>query len=174
MAKRKNKGSIFTILFALVISIGIIIFLENSFFGSVINGNDIKETKKDNKINIKKEDKKDKENNNSNSTTNNNGNSNIMKDDTTISEPAKTEKEENKQENINNITVKIELIGEEEVIISKGEKYNDLGAKAVDSTGKDVSDKIKIDNTVNTNNEGTYTVTYSIGNSIVMRYVIVK
>ena len=37
MAKRKNKSSIFTILFALVISIGIIIFLENSFFGSFTN-----------------------------------------------------------------------------------------------------------------------------------------
>lgn len=174
MAKRKNKSSIFTILFALVISIGIIIFLENSFFGSFTNNKNIKETKKDNKINIKKDNNKEKENNNSNSTTNNSSNSNIMKDDTTISEPAKTEKEENKQENTNNITVKIELIGEEEVTISKGEKYNDLGAKAVDSTGKDVSDKIRIDNTVNTNKEGTYTVTYSIGNSIVMRYVIVK
>ena len=163
MAKRKNKSSIFTILFALVISIGIIIFLENSFFGSFTNNKNIKETNN-----------KEKENNNSNSTTNNSSNSNIMKDNTTISEPAKTEKEENKQENTNNITVKIELIGEEEIIISKGEKYNDLGAKAVDSTGKDVSDKIRIDNTVNTNKEGTYTVTYSIGNSIVMRYVIVK
>ena len=84
MAKRKNKSSIFTILFALVISIGIIIFLENSFFGSFTNNKNIKETKKDNKINIKKDNNKEKENNNSNSTTNNSSNSNIMKDNTKI------------------------------------------------------------------------------------------
>lgn len=170
MSKRKNKksNSFVSIVLVLIIFIGIIILISNAYMidkkDSQINQNKekIKETKK--------HDGTSKADNTSSSTNT----KNIMDTNDAVSEPAKTEKDENKQENANNITVKIELIGEEEVIISKGEKYNDLGAKAIDSNGKDISNRIKVDNSVDTNKEGTYTVTYSIGNSIVMRYVIVK
>ncbi len=171
MSKRKNKKSnnFISIMLILIIFIGIIVLISNAYMSDKAK-NQINQNKEKTKE-TKKNDSVNKKENNISSSSNTN---NIMNTNDAVSEPAKTEKDENKQENANNITVKIELIGEEEVIISKGEKYNDLGAKAVDSTGKDVSDKIKVDNTVNTNKEGTYTVTYSIGNSIVMRYVIVK
>ena len=68
----------------------------------------------------------------------------------------------------------IELIGDEVVTVIKGEKYIDKGAKAVDESGNDVSNQIKVDNTVDTSKTGEYTVTYSIGNFIVIRRVIVK
>lgn len=88
--------------------------------------------------------------------------------------PSKIEKEENENEREENITVDLVLIGEEEITIKQGEKYIDEGVIATDSSGNDVTDKISIDNKVNTNKKGEYMVIYSYGKSIVIRKVIVE
>ncbi len=88
--------------------------------------------------------------------------------------PAQTEEEENKNEKEGNVTINIELIGDEEVEIKQGEKYNEPGVKAIDSNGNDVSDKITIENNVNIDKKGEYRVIYSYGKSIAIRRVIVK
>lgn len=68
----------------------------------------------------------------------------------------------------------IDLIGEQKITIEKGTKYVDQGAKALDTNGNDISNQIKVDNSVDTSKSGEYTVTYSIGNYIVIRTVVVK
>lgn len=89
-------------------------------------------------------------------------------------EPAKTEKQETKNELNNNVTVNIELIGEEELTINVNDKYIDKGVKATDSNGNDVTKYIDIENNVDTSKQGTYYVIYSYGKSIVIRTVNVK
>ena len=88
----------------------------------------------------------------------------------------KEEKKENKTQNESkNLDVSsIDLIGSEEITLKVGDKYEELGAKAYNKNGEDISSKIKIDSAVDTTKPGTYTVSYSIGNWIVLRYVIVK
>lgn len=89
-------------------------------------------------------------------------------------EPAKTEKQENKNELNNNVTINIELIGEEEININLNDKYIDKGVKATDSNGNDVTKYINVENNVDTSKQGTYYVIYSYGKSIVIRTVNVK
>lgn len=89
-------------------------------------------------------------------------------------EPKKTEKDETKQEIQNNVTVNIELIGNDEITLNVGDKYNEQGAKAIDSNGKDVSKQIKIEGSVDTSKPGDYMIIYSIGKSMVIRNVTVK
>ena len=91
-----------------------------------------------------------------------------------VEEPKREENKENIQENLNNITVNLELIGDEEITLKLGEKYNELGAKAIDEDGNDVSKYVKIENEVDTSKAGEYVVIYSIGKSIVIRNVYVK
>ena len=74
----------------------------------------------------------------------------------------------------NNITAKLELIGSDEITLKVGEKYKELGVKAVDSNGKDISSQVSIENNVDTSKSGNYMVIYSIGKSMVIRNVIVK
>ena len=93
---------------------------------------------------------------------------------TSSSGPAETEKEENIKEKIDNKTVNLKLLGDEEIYLNVGEDYIDEGVVATDSGGNDVSDKITIDNNVNTTEKGEYMVIYSYGKSIVIRKVIVK
>ena len=88
--------------------------------------------------------------------------------------PAETEEEENKNEMSENITINMELVGDEEVSINVGEKYVDPGIVATDSNGNDVSDKIDINSNVDANKKGKYRVIYSYGKSIVIRRVIVE
>ena len=90
------------------------------------------------------------------------------------SEPKKDEKAEIKQELNDNITINIELNGSENIELKKGDTYKELGARATDSNGNDVSQKIIIDGKVDTSKEGEYIVIYSIGKSMVMRNIIVK
>lgn len=106
----------------------------------------------------------------------NNDSSNDIKNNNEKEEsgPAETEEEENKNEKEENVTVILELIGEEEVVIKQGDKYIDAGIRATDSNGNDVTDKITVDNKVNTNKKGEYMVIYSYGKSIVVRKVIVE
>ena len=95
-------------------------------------------------------------------------------EDNKVIEPQKDEQLENKQEVENNGYYEISLIGEDEIYINVGEKYNELGAKAFDKDGNDVSNKISIQNEVDTTKKGEYMVIYSIGKSMVIRNVIVK
>ena len=63
---------------------------------------------------------------------------------------------------VGNIT--LTLNGNSIIYISEGSTYKELGAKAVDNKGKDLSSQITISGSVNTNKAGTYRVTYSIKN----------
>ena len=59
----------------------------------------------------------------------------------------------------------ITLNGESSITLKVGETYNELGAKATDTTDGDISKKIQITGKVDTNTAGTYKLTYSITNS---------
>ena len=85
------------------------------------------------------------------------------------------EKKENKNEQARRGgSVNLELLGDENVTISKGSKYNDAGVKATYSDGSDASVEVDIDNAVDTSKSGTYTVTYSAGNVVIIRRVTVE
>ena len=58
---------------------------------------------------------------------------------------------------------KFEIIGEKTIEITIGSEYIDEGAVAI-SFGKDISDKIKVDNTVDTSVAGQYYVRYTVDN----------
>jgi hypothetical protein len=73
----------------------------------------------------------------------------------------------------------IVLSGSATVTVSLGDAYNDAGASATDNVDGDISDQVVVDNPVDTSQEGTYTVTYSVedmaGNTaIATRTVIVQ
>lgn len=70
--------------------------------------------------------------------------------------------------------VTLELIGEENINVKKGTKYKDEGVKAYYSDGSDATSEVDVDNAVDTSKTGTYTVTYYIGNSVVIRRVTVE
>ena len=61
-----------------------------------------------------------------------------------------------------NITLK--LNGDATVYVVEGGSYKDAGAKATDNNGTNVSSKISVSGSVNTNVAGTYKITYSIKN----------
>jgi hypothetical protein len=73
----------------------------------------------------------------------------------------------------------IVLNGSATVTIRSGSAYTDAGATATDNIDGDISDRIDVDNPVNTDRAGTYTVTYRVedlaGNAAVAtRTVIVE
>lgn len=57
----------------------------------------------------------------------------------------------------------IEMNGDDQVFVEMGSTYTDAGCTAT-MEGEDVTDNVITENTVNTSEEGTYTVTYSITN----------
>jgi len=59
----------------------------------------------------------------------------------------------------------ITLIGSPEITIEVGEKYVDPGATAKDDRDGDLTDKIKVDNPVDTSKPGDYIVTYTVSDS---------
>jgi len=71
----------------------------------------------------------------------------------------------------------ITLIGSATVTVQLGASYVDAGATATDNVDGDISDRIVVDNTVDTSVAGTYTVTYSVsdlaGNSAVASRTVV-
>ena len=164
--KRGKKGisPIIVLIFLLIIIILFIFLKENNKIIPLDNTN--------NKV----EEKSNKKNNSSENENTNSENTNIdtMIDETKSSTPKKDEISENKQEQTDNITVNIELIGDENINLNIGDKYIEYGAKATDQNGNDLTDKITIDNSVDTSKKGEYTVVYSIGNSIVIRFVKVN
>jgi hypothetical protein len=69
---------------------------------------------------------------------------------------------------------KIILNGPNIVKVKLGGAYTELNAFAINTSGVDISSQIVITGSVNTSIEGTYTLSYSVPNSIVIkRYVIV-
>lgn len=56
----------------------------------------------------------------------------------------------------------ITLIGAASVTLNVGATYSDAGARAVDDLDGDITDRISIDNPVNTVRAGRYTITYSV------------
>ena len=78
-----------------------------------------------------------------------------------------------------NVPPEIVLIGSATISIRLGNSYTDAGASATDNVDGDISDRIVVDNPVNTNRAGTYTITYNVedfaGNAAVAtRTVIVE
>lgn len=58
----------------------------------------------------------------------------------------------------------ISILGESDVIINIGETYNDEGCSAI-MNGEDITDKVIVDNTVDSSTPGSYTVTYTAINA---------
>ena len=78
-----------------------------------------------------------------------------------------------------NVPPEIVLIGSATIFVPLGNSYTDAGASATDNVDGDISDRIVVDNPVNTDRAGTYTISYSVedlaGNSaIATRTVIVE
>ncbi len=61
--------------------------------------------------------------------------------------------------------LKIKLIGEQETTVEMGQSYKDLGVIATDRRDGDISSKVKVYGSVNTNRTGDYTLTYEVTNS---------
>ena len=59
----------------------------------------------------------------------------------------------------------ISLKGDNPATIIKGQKYDDRGYTANDSIEGDLTNRVTIEGTVNTNEVGTYTITYKVVNS---------
>lgn len=166
---RKNLLYTFFIILIFIFFLGVIYkknYLDknNNIINNVINKQKEEITTKENTTN---ETEKESDSKSSSKTINNT--STEKKE-----EPAKTEKQENKNELSNNVTINIELIGEEEITINVNDKYVDKGVKATDSNGNDVTKYINVENNVDTSKQGTYYVIYSYGKSIVIRTVNVK
>jgi hypothetical protein len=73
----------------------------------------------------------------------------------------------------------ITLLGAATVTLTVGASYQDAGATAIDDVDGDISDRIVVDNPVDANSVGTYTVTYTVsdiaGNSTsATRTVVVR
>ena len=164
MSKRKNRKNRLWKVILLILSLILICLLFFAFKDNLVSNdnNNFDSEKYNESINTSNKKNKDKiEKKNSKTQVDN-------------SEPKKDEKSEVKQEIQNNVSYTIELIGDEEITINVGDKYNELGAKAKDSNGNDASSKISIDSNVDTSTKGEYMVIYSIGKSMVIRTVIVK
>ena len=181
MARRKKKNPFIIFMYiVLFVLIGILVYkiYDNNTNidkdknkkdnNEVIQNNNKKEnTKEENKVeNV--DDKKEETNEESTEEKKVNSNSVTEKSNTNEN----TEIINENQRRGGNIT--IELIGEENVTVSVGSEYKDAGFKAIYSDGSDASDKVDVDNAVDTSKEGIYTVTYYAGNSTVIRRVTVE
>ena len=68
---------------------------------------------------------------------------------------------------------KIVLNGSYNLYLKKGNTYTELGATAISSTGVDITSSIEITGAVDTNTKGNYMITYTVGDSSIIRNVIV-
>lgn len=165
--RRKNNYVVSVILSVLIIILGILTF--NVYQNRNVDNNDSKKENNNSQKQDKTQNNDKKENNTDNKT-----NSSTTIDNITP-KPSNNETEENKNENARKGgNVKLELIGDEEITISKGSTYTDQGVKAVYDDGSDASSEVKVNNEVDTTKEGTYIVSYYVGNSVVIRTVYVK
>lgn len=158
-SRRKNRFLDAILLIILLLLIGFLGYriYKEKFEPKNTKENEVIETKKNSdKKESTKEEKKDEE---------------VKKEETG---PAPTEEEETKKERDKNITISMELIGEDEITINKGDKYTDPGITATDSEGNDLTSEVEITNNVDTSKAGKYSVVYSYGKNIIIRRVIVK
>ena len=68
-------------------------------------------------------------------------------------------------------TYTIEINGDTSVVVYKGSTYEDPGARAYDDKKVDLSQNINVQSDLNTNKNGRYEITYSIGDISVTRVV---
>lgn len=169
MARRKKRRNYIFIILILVLAFGLLYYFNYYLPEKDKKTTDNKETKE---VNNKTENDKtkEKENNNKENTT--------KEEEKKEQIPEKSSSDEN-TENKNEVArrggeVTLELIGSESVRVLKGETYVDEGVKATYSDGTDASAEVEVDNTVDTNKTGSYTVTYYAGNAVVIRRVEVK
>lgn len=165
MANRRRKKNRFLDFLLSIILFALIGFLCYRIYDDKIKPNNTDKVPKVLENKKEKEDTKGKEEKT---------NTNTEKSKEESEGPMKTEEEETKKERDKNISINMELIGEEEITIKKGDKYTDPGVKATDNDGNDMSDEIEIVNNVNTNKTGKYSVIYSYGKNIIIRTVIVE
>ncbi|KUO74817.1 MAG: hypothetical protein APF77_11185 [Clostridia bacterium BRH_c25] len=59
----------------------------------------------------------------------------------------------------------ITLIGDETVNLTVGDSYEEAGAAAVDEQDGDITENIEVEGIVDTNTEGTYTITYKVSDA---------
>lgn len=173
MKKKKNINKVVLVLIFVLI-LGFLYVIYNNIIAENDNKKQVIEDKKDtsdktdkNKNDEKIEDDVDNDNNEDIKDASNTENNTSI--------PKTEVKENNSQVEAKNLNVsRIELIGDEEITLNVGDKYVEYGAKAYNTDGVDISSEIKIDSSLDTSKQGKYTVSYSIGNWIVMRYIIVK
>lgn len=176
--RRKNNSALnFFLMVVLLLLIGVLGYkiYNEKVNPSKIENNNNKVQEKSNKSNAEeKNDNKTNEVNNTNNKSEEKTSENTTKKEVT-DKSSKNEKKENKNEQARRGgDVQLELIGEEEVTVSFGSKYKDAGVKATYSDGSDASAEVDIDNAVDTSKKGTYTVTYSSGNVVIIRRVTVE
>lgn len=160
MARRKKNNTIINIfLIILIVVLGLIIV-------KAIDNHRNKETTEiinEEKTKIKETKKVDKEKN----TT--------KEEEKNTQKSSSDEKEEIKNEvERKGGVVNIELKGEDEITIEKGDKFTDPGFTATYEDGTDASSEVTVEGEVDTNKTGKYTISYYVGNNIVMRRVIVE
>ena len=169
-SKRKNRETFILIL--LVIILGVILILGKYYKDKEeVSNNDNKEIKENTKVDNST--KKEDTNENKEKTK-----ANEEKKEETKTENIKSSSDELK-ENVNEVSrrgghVTLELIGEDDITVEKGSKYEDAGVKAYYDDGSNAIDEVEVDSDVDTSKEGSYTVSYYVGNSVVIRRVRVK
>ena len=62
----------------------------------------------------------------------------------------------------------------EKVITTLGNDYIELGYKAIDNNGNDVTNQVKVNSNIKVNEIGNYEIVYSIGNEQKIRNVEIK
>ena len=73
----------------------------------------------------------------------------------------------------NKVKYYIDLIGTEEVTVYQNETFIDPGYKGHDNKGNDLTDKVVVNNMIDTLQEGEYQVSYTLGNTTEIRRVTV-
>ena len=163
MARRKKKTTLFNILLIiLLIVLGFIAFKAYDVYRTNKNDNFIKEENK--KV---KEVEKKKEEKNENKKT-----SDTKQDDQKSSNDEKTENQNEVSRKGGNIN--LEIKGDDEITIKKGDSFTDPGFTATYEDGTDASSEVKVEGEVDTKKQGTYTISYSAGNNIILRRVYVE
>lgn len=162
MARRKKRNTLINIvLVILVIVLGIVIV-------KAIDNNRNKQTEEF----IKQETKKSNEVKKQETKKEETKTSDEEKTTQKSSSDEKTENENELKRRGGNIT--LEIKGEDEITIKKGEEFKDPGFIAKYDDGSDASSEVKVDGSVDVNKEGKYTISYSAGNTIIIRRIIVE
>ena len=68
----------------------------------------------------------------------------------------------------------IELVGSDVSYLYVGDNYNELGYKARDNCDGDITSKVKVNNNIDTNKAGEYSVTYTVSDKANNTYKVVR